>query len=90
VVDDFVVRESGPIAVSSKQRALQLRRPGPEIRACRHGYPNGEFNALVGDLITTLNKFTVGRREQSELLSVLSPMGQDIVERQQSPSKKEV
>jgi hemoglobin len=42
---------------------------------------NAEFNALVGDLITTLNKFTVGRREQSELLSVLSPMRQDTVER---------
>ena len=40
-----------------------------------------EFNALVGDLITTLNKFTVGRREQSELLSVLSRMRQDTVER---------
>jgi hypothetical protein len=30
---------------------------------------NAEFDALVGE------------REQSELLSVLSPMGQDIVER---------
>jgi hypothetical protein len=45
------------------------------------GITNAEFNALVGDLTTTLNKFTVGRREQSELLSVLSPMGQDIVKR---------
>jgi len=42
---------------------------------------NAEFNALVGGPVTTLNKFTVGRREQSELLSVLSPRGQDIVER---------
>ena len=42
---------------------------------------NAEFNALVGDLITTLIKFTVGRREQSELLSVLSRMRQDTVER---------
>lgn len=40
-----------------------------------------EFDALVGNMVTTLNKFTVGRREQSELLSVLSPMGQDIIER---------
>jgi hemoglobin len=42
---------------------------------------NAEFNALVCDLITTLNKFTVDRLEQSELLSVLSPMRQDTVER---------
>jgi len=42
---------------------------------------NAEFGGLVGDLVTTLNKFTVGRREQSELLSMLSPMRRDIVER---------
>ena len=41
---------------------------------------HAEFNALVGDMVTTLNKFTVGKREQSELLSVSSPMRQDIVE----------
>lgn len=29
----------------------------------------------------TLNKFWIGKREQSKLLSVLSPMGQDIVQR---------
>ena len=39
-----------------------------------------EFDALVGDMVTTLNKFTVGKRERSELLSVSSPMRQDIVE----------
>lgn len=37
------------------------------------GITNAEFDALVGDLVTTLNKFKVGEREQSELLSVLSP-----------------
>jgi hypothetical protein len=41
-----------------------------------------EFNALVGDPVTTLKKCKVGERRQFELLSVLSPMGQDIVERQ--------
>ena len=41
---------------------------------------NAEFNSLVGDLITTLNKFTVGRLDQSELVSVLSRMGQNFVE----------
>ena len=28
---------------------------------------HAEFDALVGDPVTTLNKFTVGEREQSEL-----------------------
>jgi len=45
------------------------------------GITNAEFDALVGDLVTTMNKCKVGEREQFELLSVLSPMGQDIVER---------
>jgi hemoglobin len=43
---------------------------------------HAEFNALVGDPVTTLKKCKVGERRQFELLSVLSPMGQDIVERQ--------
>ena len=30
------------------------------------GITNAEFDALVGDLVTTLNKFNVGKREQSE------------------------
>ena len=28
------------------------------------GITNAEFDALVGDLITTLNKFKVGKRDQ--------------------------
>ena len=42
---------------------------------------HAEFNALVGDPVTTLNKCKVGERRQFKLLSVLSPMGQDIVQR---------
>ena len=34
------------------------------------GITNAEFDALVGDLVTTMNKFNVGEREQSELLCV--------------------
>lgn len=30
------------------------------------GVTNAEFNALVSDVVTTLNKFKVGKREQSE------------------------
>lgn len=50
--------------------------------------PNAWFDELVGDLVTTLNKCKVGEREQRELLSVLSPRRQDIVERRQSPARK--
>ena len=45
------------------------------------GITNAGFDALVGDPVTTLKKCKVGERRQFELLSVLSPMGQDIVER---------
>ena len=40
----------------------------------------GEFNALVEDLVATLNKFGVGKAEQDELLGVLGPLKSDIVE----------
>lgn len=43
------------------------------------GITSQEFDALVGDLVATLNKFKVPVREQNELLSVLGPMKKDIV-----------
>jgi hemoglobin len=45
------------------------------------GISGAEFDALVGDLVTTLNKFKVPEKEKGELLSVLGPMKSDIVER---------
>jgi hemoglobin len=40
---------------------------------------DAEFDALVGDLKKTLDKFSVPQREQSELLSALGGMRGDIV-----------
>lgn len=40
-----------------------------------------EFDALVGDLVATLNKFKVPEKEKGELLGALGPMKGDIVER---------
>jgi hemoglobin len=40
----------------------------------------GEFNALVEDLVATLNKFGVAKAEQDELLGILGPLKSDIVE----------
>ena len=40
----------------------------------------GEFNALVEDLVATMNKFRVGKAEQDELLGILGPLKSDIVE----------
>src|SRR5438309_11512289 len=41
---------------------------------------SGEFDALVQDLVATLNQFKVGKKEQDEVLSVLGPLKTDIVE----------
>ncbi len=45
------------------------------------GITGAEFDALVGDLVTTLNKFKVPEKEKGELLGALGPMKGDIVER---------
>ena len=45
------------------------------------GVSGSDFDALVGDLVATLNKFKVGDREKNELLGALGPMKQDIVEK---------
>ncbi len=42
---------------------------------------DGEFDALVEDLVATLNQFNVPKAEQDELLAVLGPMKSDIVEK---------
>ena len=44
------------------------------------GVTNGEFNALVEDLVGALDKFNVPDKEKNELLSALAPMKAQIVE----------
>jgi hemoglobin len=44
------------------------------------GVRNEDFNALVQDLVRTLNKFNVPPREQKELLGLLGPMRKDVVQ----------
>jgi hemoglobin len=45
------------------------------------GVRNQDFNALVQDLVKSLNKFKVPKAEQKEIASVLLPMRKDIVTR---------
>jgi hemoglobin len=44
------------------------------------GVTAGEFDALVEDLVATLDEFAVPMSEQEELLGLLGPMRSDIVE----------
>jgi hemoglobin len=43
------------------------------------GVTAGEFDALVGDLVATLDQFSVPSAEQMELLGILGPLRSDIV-----------
>ena len=58
------------------------RYTGRDMKAAHAdmGVTTGEFNALVEDLVATLNKFGVGKPEQDELLGILGPLKSDIVE----------
>jgi hemoglobin len=55
---------------------------GRDMRTTHDGMAvtGGEFEALVEDLVATLDKFGVGEAEKSELLNALAPMRADIVE----------
>jgi hemoglobin len=44
------------------------------------GVTAGEFGALVDDLVATLDQFNVRKPEQDELLGLLGPMRDDVVE----------
>ena len=43
------------------------------------GLSDANFNALVDDLVKSLNKFNVPEREKKELLTALAAMRGDIV-----------
>jgi hemoglobin len=43
------------------------------------GITQDEFNALVGDLVAALDKFSVPAQEKNDLLAILGPMQSDIV-----------
>jgi hemoglobin len=55
---------------------------GRDMRTTHDGMSvtSGEFDALVADLVATLDKFSVGEAEKGELLGALAPMRSDIVE----------
>lgn len=54
-------------------RGMRQTHDGMQVTA-------GEFDALVEDLVATLNSFGVPEKAQSELLGILGPLRADIVE----------
>ena len=71
LVDQVCEATEGPCTYTG--RAMRETHDGMEVTA-------GEFDALVEDLVGTLDEFDVPKAEQDELLGLLAPMRDEIVE----------
>jgi hemoglobin len=71
LVDQVCEATGGPCTYTG--RDMRETHDGMKVTA-------GEFDALVEDLVTTLDEFDVPKAEQDELLGLLGPMRGDIVE----------
>ena len=71
LVEQVTAASGGPAYYSG--RSMEETHDGMGVTA-------GEFDALVGDLVATLNRFNVPDAEQQELLGILGPLRSDIVE----------
>jgi hemoglobin len=71
LVDQVCEASGGPCTYSG--RDMRTTHDGMAVTAA-------EFDALVADLVATLDRFSVGEAEKSELLGALAPMRADIVE----------
>ena len=56
---------------------------GKDMRTAHQGMgiSNDDFNALLQDLVASLDTFKIGEREKGELLALLRPMQSEIVEK---------
>jgi hemoglobin len=71
LVDQVSEAAGGPFTYS--ERDMRTTHDGMAVTG-------GEFDALVADLVATLDQFGVGEAEKGELLGALAPMRADIVE----------
>jgi hemoglobin len=71
LVDQVCEASGGPCTYTG--RDMRTTHDGMAVTA-------GEFDALVEDLVATLNAFGVPAAEQQELLGILGPLRSDIVE----------
>ena len=71
LVDQVCAAAGGPCTYTG--RDMRTTHDGMSVTA-------GEFDALVGDLIATLDQFGVPEAEKAELLGALAPMRSEIVE----------
>jgi hemoglobin len=71
IVDQVCAQTGGPCTYTGRS----MKEAHRNMRVTE-----GEFNALVEDLVAALNRFNVPKREQDELLTALGSMKGDIVE----------
>jgi hemoglobin len=71
LVDQVCEATGGPCTYTG--RSMRETHEGMGVTA-------GEFDALVEDLVATLDEFAVPKTEQDELLALLGPMRDDVVE----------
>ena len=71
LIDQVTSATGGPASYTG--RSMEETHHGMGVTA-------GEFDALVSDLVATLDRFGVPSAEQSELLGILGPLRGDIVE----------
>jgi hemoglobin len=71
LVDQVCEATGGPCTYVG--RDMRETHDGMEVTA-------GEFDALVEDLVATLDEFDVPKAQQEELLGLLAPMRDEIVE----------
>ena len=71
LVDQVCTASGGPCAYTG--RDMKTTHAGMDITTA-------DFNALVEDLVASLDKFKVPEAEKKELLGILGPMKKDIVE----------
>jgi hemoglobin len=71
LVEQVCAATGGPVTYTG--RGMRETHDGMGVTA-------GEFDALVADLVATLNQFKVPTTEQQELLGILGPLRGDIVE----------
>jgi hemoglobin len=71
LVDQVTAATGGPATYTG--RSMTETHDGMGVTA-------GEFDALVGNLVATLDQFAVPAAEQQELLGILGPLRADIVE----------
>jgi hemoglobin len=77
----LVTNLKGQIGAATKCSGVTYKGKNMKNAHRNMGVTEGEFNALVENLVKTLDEFKVPEKEKGELLALLGPMKKDIVEK---------